>query len=906
MTAGRSPLRWPREGVKTLPKTGVGVTVLALVSLLACKDLPVIATNVCGNGVVEAGEDCDGYSRDEEFCLPPGHANECRYSCATQIRQTTGKPFLPQCPEEPKAMSCGPDLGICRTGTERYSPWGEFVAVEARALESGDLDGDGRYDLLALGNSRTCWDSSAQVLFFDTNGHATPAFDAFTPLNSPTMASLTVDDAGSQRQQIVGGTLYGLATLVANQPGQISSVPYPFLTRPLGASYRMIRLRGVSHQLLGEQILFRHSNGNVTAAESDKVLSVIPPELGTLAGDPVAANVVEGAQSECDELVFSIVGAAQIYSLSVCGPDNALRASTEPPHVIATLPEGHTAATTPILADIDGDKHLDLVVGDQNGHAFLSFGTGEGTFSGNQASLTADGQFWKVMLTRPKQGQETPSDAPMPLAIGQLDDKGPSDWVMSDGILQMSQVTPDPVNRAIIGSAVRTNDFVGRSWNFATVADLNRDGYPDVLAGLKDGSSLDYLKGTGQAVLTGQTIVTSGKIKEVIVGDYDGNQVNDVALIQQYDEDTGSPQEATSLQGPFSLAIGFSKRDEGPTSMVEVARFPSFSQIISGNYQVTDYIEEIGVLSQAKSEGPLQLILFLGNRTQRPIASLGLWRKSDGTFAVPFSTAVVKREKPGILSVTEDECDANQCPFSLWYVPGTGSVALEQTVYLGPIPENALIQQTQGPDLTARLIVGVLDQRQENTIEDALLLTASRDEQSILLWRVAIPTSVDPDAQPGEPLAPLSSIAGRLSSETSPKLVDLDRDGWGDLALLFDALDGSQRFLVLWSDGGSFDFANSTSIPVGPARINDLVLNGPLRKEHLYAVRKDAILEIKANPSRRRELEQAAAFPAASDGTPVTGGRTIAIGDFTRDGLPDLAVAVTGGVRLYKQEAEAP
>src|SRR5512133_817095 len=315
----RSPQRRPN-------RKRVGAVLFTILGLIGCKDLPTVAANVCGNGVREAGEDCDGYAdtRKGHFCVPAGQANECRYSCAEQTNPATGKAF--GCPE---GMSCGPDLGICRKGTGRYTPWGGFVAVEARALELGDLDGDRRDDLLALGNAKDCWDSSAQVLFFDTNGRATPAFDSFTPLNSPSMARLTVNDTSSMRQQIVGGTLYGLATLVANQPGQISSIPYPYMTLPLEASYRMIRVGGVSEQLLGEQILFHYRNGNVTPAELDTVLGVIPPGLGTIIGDPVAANIAEGPSSECDELVFSVQGATQVYALSVCGSDNALRASTD-------------------------------------------------------------------------------------------------------------------------------------------------------------------------------------------------------------------------------------------------------------------------------------------------------------------------------------------------------------------------------------------------------------------------------------------------------------------------------------------------------------------------------------------------------------------------------------------------
>ncbi|HMA91455.1 MAG TPA: hypothetical protein VKP30_02170, partial [Polyangiaceae bacterium] len=271
----------------------------------------------------------------------------------------------------------------------------------------------------------------------------------------------------------------------------------------------------------------------------------------------------------------------------------------------------------------------------------------------------------------------------------------------------------------------------------------------------------------------------------------------------------------------------------------------------------------------------------------------------DRKNPIPFSTAVVNRGKPGILSVAGDD------PFGIWYLPGAGTVDFDQTLYLGPVPDNVQIQQTHSPgDITARFVIGALNARAANPDDDALLLTATKDEQNIVLWRVAVPETIDTVPEPGNPLTLVSSVTGRLTSASSPRLIDLDGDGWRDLAMLFDARDGSQTFLILWSANGNFDFTNATSVPLGPSPINDLVLHGPPDGQHLYAVRKDVILEVTSD--ERHEIVQSAAFKAASDDAPVAGGRTIAIGDVTGDGLPDLAVAVAGGVRLYRQEANTP
>src|SRR5438477_526077 len=49
---------------------------LALLALAACSTLPHIDANVCGNGIVEVGEDCDGTS-DGATCGAADGVNAC-------------------------------------------------------------------------------------------------------------------------------------------------------------------------------------------------------------------------------------------------------------------------------------------------------------------------------------------------------------------------------------------------------------------------------------------------------------------------------------------------------------------------------------------------------------------------------------------------------------------------------------------------------------------------------------------------------------------------------------------------------------------------------------------------------------------------------------------------------------
>jgi hypothetical protein len=56
-----------------------------LFSLLAvaCSELPSVPSNECGNGVIEAGKDCDTFAVDESFvCRPKGAQGACRFDCS--------------------------------------------------------------------------------------------------------------------------------------------------------------------------------------------------------------------------------------------------------------------------------------------------------------------------------------------------------------------------------------------------------------------------------------------------------------------------------------------------------------------------------------------------------------------------------------------------------------------------------------------------------------------------------------------------------------------------------------------------------------------------------------------------------------------------------------------------------
>ena len=107
-----------------------GLLLLAGLALSACDDLPKLEADVCGNGVIEKGEDCDGVGIGKSTCNAL-----CRLECTADRT----------CPA---TFGCGSD-GLCRQPTGAFEPFGPALGLSAERLSLADFDGDGQADLLA-------------------------------------------------------------------------------------------------------------------------------------------------------------------------------------------------------------------------------------------------------------------------------------------------------------------------------------------------------------------------------------------------------------------------------------------------------------------------------------------------------------------------------------------------------------------------------------------------------------------------------------------------------------------------------------------------------------------------------------------------------------------------------------
>jgi len=97
---------------------------------------------------------------------------------------------------------------------------------------------------------------------------------------------------------------------------------------------------------------------------------------------------------------------------------------------VAALGEDHSIEQGILVARVNQDSHLDLVLGDESGMPHVAFGRGDGTFAADPEAPEATlGTAWPMSVMRGACADTPPVDTRFPLAIGDLNADGVADWV---------------------------------------------------------------------------------------------------------------------------------------------------------------------------------------------------------------------------------------------------------------------------------------------------------------------------------------------------------------------------------------------------------------------------------------------------------------------------------------------
>ncbi len=148
---------------------------LALAPLHAgCEDLSTLKADECGNGIIEAGEDCDGVGLEDSACNAL-----CRLECTAEGACPSG-------------YGCGAD-GLCRQPSGQFEAFGPALGLSAERLSLADFDGDGQADLLASrGSSFSVAYVGPQGLLPETTSISYAPIDVYSDVPAVLTATLLV------------------------------------------------------------------------------------------------------------------------------------------------------------------------------------------------------------------------------------------------------------------------------------------------------------------------------------------------------------------------------------------------------------------------------------------------------------------------------------------------------------------------------------------------------------------------------------------------------------------------------------------------------------------------------------------------------------------------------------------
>ena len=462
---------------------------LLLFVLAACTDFDTVSRNVCGNGLLEAGEDCDS---TDPTCVA------CAVTCAVDT----------DCPSD--AYACGVD-GFC------HAPGGELarptapVTFRADELRVTDIDHDGTGDV--LGVSRT----SIVVRYGDAAGALTATASFVTPTQSGPPSFGDLDGDGS------------LDVTLATADGLVTYTSAFGTLAPVDVELALVENGNQPIDMLAmypfgalQFIAFGVADGAVIVIVYDfidptKAAFAVPcyPRLGAIPRASFAKERVDVYRANApDAAARSTVLAFTTTTGGAC--TLAISGSTAGGYTITDIspPGAGTFATRPILADLDTDSDpCPGLVSSDGGPAALKYW--DGALASGRCTLAST-------VTQLPPLQNAPPNA---VAIGRLPIDPPIALVASDGL-----VTTNGIYGLAFGALLPFYQST-RPLSQVAFGDLDGDGDIDAVATSPAEDDLDifYRYPEGVELLRYDT---ASSVTSITIGDYDGNGIGDLAYTE--------------------------------------------------------------------------------------------------------------------------------------------------------------------------------------------------------------------------------------------------------------------------------------------------------------------------------------------------------------------------------------
>ncbi|MEO8702528.1 MAG: VCBS repeat-containing protein [Kofleriaceae bacterium] len=499
-----------------------------LVLVTACTDFSDVARGVCGNGLLEPGEDCDSESAS---CV------RCAVSCNAAS----------DCPTD--AYTCGVD-GFCHAPSGVLGEPTAPVAFQADDLRIADIDRDGTGDVLGVSNT------SIVVRHGDAAGSLLTADSFVTPAQSGPSAFGDLDGDGVDDVSLV--TPDGIVAYTS-EFGTLSPVA---IESPLfdeeGGALNLRTLFAIAPELqLGA---FIEDNGAMVLA----VIDPIPPEnlyavlpcvarLGPLASArlPLAQlDIYRVSALDAVNVAFVIsfiTDTGELCATSIHGSQ-----ATGYTFADITPVAANTMTTRPVFADLDadGDPCPSLINSDGGSQALRAW---HGKTVGGRCTLEPGGVDGVLLPAVPNSPADAVAIGRAPISPG-IPGLGADGFVLTSGMYALA-----PGFNAI----AELYSSSPRELAHVASGDLDRDGDIDVvLATAADDLDILYRLPLNLQLFR---LDTASDVTSLTIGDFDGNGLPDIA----YTETQTDHQ---------NMLISYGTTDR-PLAPVQVASFSGVSTV---------------------------------------------------------------------------------------------------------------------------------------------------------------------------------------------------------------------------------------------------------------------------------------------------------------------------------------
>ena len=844
------------------------LSALALAGV-GCKDLPDIPTGICGNQVVEPPEDCDGFSIDGVACRRPGSVEECRLDCSPD---ETG--LAATCPS---GWGCFEGTA-CRPATGRFDASGSEIPANAWSLLTGDFDGDGYADIVSLERPTGLGVTKARVHYFGGSGVSPESFVLERGFGSPTVGHISRDARSD-----IAYSFGNVGVLVGEPDRTLLGEAYPsyFVGESPGRAVFVSDDRIEDSAAIAVFAELDGTHGIFVADRQSTFLRrlvEVPTGVEGLASDPVPGELFEDeVEFPGREFVVAYRGATElsVYSLSEQGANATLVWRQEPYVEIVELEPPVAIERGVVLADLDGDGHLDILVGTADG-PYFAYGDG--------AAFTGARPFAPNVL------DDSFDPAAMPLAGGDISGDGIADLVYPRG-LALWIVDPATGEEGY----ATTRERFGQPWTDARFGDLNADGRLDAVCASNAGLDIDFFNGTGTVGVNAFSIPTERPTEGLAIGDLDGDLVNDVAFIER----------RNSADDFDRISIAFGRSAGPPEDPRPAAHLEDVEQIVSfvGGDSAGTIANLVALFAQTADGGAIQHALgfLIGSSERTPLSSIELT-----TFAADGSLRGSSSLAPAVGSFRNSR-QTDLLPFALALEEGVDVVDGDPELWLvqdiaskshGPErigwnldPRTSPFGGPSGRDeFSARIAAKDLD----GDGLDEVVFVAPDETGALCIVNVA--------GVVGEP--PVVELRDVVALElpcyeTALQFADLDTDEAFDIVLLAGELGETRGPVVLWNDGNG-DFSGDEARPISlegetaHAFTTFRSFDGKL----ILAYVTDLAVRLLHPVGDSRIFEQAGLAAELGHGT------GIAAADVDGDGIVDLAVADSGSVRILRAELE--